>query len=1293
MVSQESQMYSDVNIYFVVANKYSSENDCTDEMWEAYNTCREASLQPMWINESNCDTVKLQKNDVFIIEEFKGELFNKLKNFKCSIIGPRCLVFCLTNLEPVPEGNSPIFSTAMKGLCICASGLSPDTKDRIQELVEYMGGFFTRQLRSCVTHLVTESVMSAKYESAVEMKISIVTKEWVEAVWKANLNKFVAANDSIFDKYKCPVFLNLIVTSTNLPRWQKEEIKRLINEHGGTFMGPLDGSKVRIVLAPETGPLSDKLKYAMQTNIACMKPDWVYQSIQNGYALPFSNFLIKSTKACSTPEKSQAHETLNCSAISSIQCDLQSNNYVDESMLTTITSFSTTDLAQSNVPTARYVTVLDRLTFAKAKLAGPFLDGCNIYLAGFTSNQRDKLNRILNVGSATRLDDISDALTHVIVGDENKASTELKFLKNKGLCPYLLNLEWLEESIKLKRAACEEDFRYEQKSEVQQKSSEPQSPLSKKNLQMLQQPKRPSIPVFDINKKLTSVKEHTEPDLVQQYLQETAESDRMIHDILQPYKSVIEKDHKKEMVEDKESKIKKCNSLAQLEVPESKNPADDSAVPISQTPTINDKLFEGLTFVVTGFSEEDGYVAETISALGGHVVPNIFTGIPDYGVVPKCGAPLKHTVNEIVTDLFIEDCINQEQIVEIAYYHRPLSITKHSNPLAGCVISMSMYTGVERLYLSTMATQMGAICQDIFARKTNVEKNTYGSTHLVCPTPEGSKYNAAVKWKRPAVTAEWLKSCAAQLKLVDETPFLVGETTGIGASEKPCLSFETDKHSHKTVASDMGPPTTEATSRNVLTPKRHLPVLKKAEVGTSETPIINKRLSLVITKTPQSPFHVSTPETPYGQVFKENPSPDTRKGWIKWVDNFPDLRVEEPPLKRRAPSTPLSELKRQLWQKIKTGETDNGGCTAENKELPPRSPVEIKDVDSPNEEEKSSPAPINRKLDFNSSPMHNNEINLQIAQLDQVLQRTCSTPENRYSLSGENPDKYMNEPADEIQKCIVKDSQPVDVIVWEDPSHPKQKQSNSEVDKELETEKQAEEKVAIKPPKKPKFMLSCIKDRAPYERVIRDLGAEVSADVGFDPTATHLLCIRPTRNEKMLGSIASGKWVLHCSYLRHSELENKFLDEEKYEWGNPKSKGFIPEPSGETENAIAAAAYRWRCKLLRAPLQKPFQDMVALLLVAKEKYPQFQGLIEAGGGQVVEARPPYDTSPSGKKITHCFVNVKQVGQPIDWAMLASKGILCFLPQYLSDHLTAESPLKPRERVLPEFKKYLTLLPK
>lgn len=106
------------------------------------------------------------------------------------IVGPKCLLTCFLNGEPIPEGTSPIYTTAMRGLCISVSGLTPEMKvvyhfsvnttfifkmsyhrltlllsqNQVQRLVEYMGAFFTKQLRNCVTHLVTNSVMSAKYE-------------------------------------------------------------------------------------------------------------------------------------------------------------------------------------------------------------------------------------------------------------------------------------------------------------------------------------------------------------------------------------------------------------------------------------------------------------------------------------------------------------------------------------------------------------------------------------------------------------------------------------------------------------------------------------------------------------------------------------------------------------------------------------------------------------------------------------------------------------------------------------------------------------------------------------------------------------------------------------------------------------------------------------------------------------------------------------------------------------------------------------------------------------------------
>ena len=71
--------------------------------------------------------------------------------------------------------------------------------------------------------------------------------------------------------------------------------------------------------------------------------------------------------------------------------------------------------------------------------------------------------------------------------------------------PYILNLEWLEQSIKLKRPAPEENFLFEAIHSVMQKAPEPPSPLSKKNLQMLQKPRKVSIPAFDIDRKLSMI--------------------------------------------------------------------------------------------------------------------------------------------------------------------------------------------------------------------------------------------------------------------------------------------------------------------------------------------------------------------------------------------------------------------------------------------------------------------------------------------------------------------------------------------------------------------------------------------------------------------------------------------------------------------------------------------------------------------------------------------------------------------------------------------------------------------
>lgn len=54
-----------------------------------------------------------------------------------------------------------------------------------------------------------------------------------------------------------------------------------------------------------------------------------------------------------------------------------------------------------------------------------------MYLSGFNAQETEKLRRVLNGGGATRFNEISDSVTHIIMGDI--VSADLKALKCSGL--------------------------------------------------------------------------------------------------------------------------------------------------------------------------------------------------------------------------------------------------------------------------------------------------------------------------------------------------------------------------------------------------------------------------------------------------------------------------------------------------------------------------------------------------------------------------------------------------------------------------------------------------------------------------------------------------------------------------------------------------------------------------------------------------------------------------------------------------------------------------------------------
>ena len=164
-------------IRFVLAEGQ-SETCCSDDLAEAFDQSQMGGLNPSWIQSRECLGLKPGKRDVFVVDPFTGDAFAHLAKFKCTIVGPRCLLTCLNKGEPVPELPYPMYTAAMKNLVVTSTGFGKDEKKDLQTKVERMGGIYSNAFHDAVTHLV------ADVSSIYEVKTILIEKYFLQAIFK-----------------------------------------------------------------------------------------------------------------------------------------------------------------------------------------------------------------------------------------------------------------------------------------------------------------------------------------------------------------------------------------------------------------------------------------------------------------------------------------------------------------------------------------------------------------------------------------------------------------------------------------------------------------------------------------------------------------------------------------------------------------------------------------------------------------------------------------------------------------------------------------------------------------------------------------------------------------------------------------------------------------------------------------------------------------------------------------------------------------------------------------------------
>uniref|UniRef100_A0A1W7RFK4 Mutagen-sensitive 101 n=1 Tax=Agkistrodon contortrix contortrix TaxID=8713 RepID=A0A1W7RFK4_AGKCO len=669
--------------------------------------------------------LRIQENDksLYICDQFSGIVFNHLQKFGCRIVGPQVVIYCMQNQRCVPKADHPVFNMTMADVTVSCTSLPKETREEVHENVQLMGGRVYRDLNVLVTHLIAGEVGSKKYLVAANLKKPILLPTWIKTLWDKSQRRIIRYTDINMGDFLCPPFLGCTICVTGLSSMDRQEVQRLTTENGGQYTGQLKMNECTHLIVQE--PKGQKYECAKRWNVHCISMQWFFDSIEKGFCQDESMYLIvPSTKQDKAPSTSTPTNQAS-------QPD--SRTLSDVSHISNINLNDINETSCSSVLNSRLDPPpddLDNLNISSLQAREDLLDGCRIYLCGFSARKLDKMKKLINSGGAVRFNQLNEDVTHVIVGD---CDDELKqFLKKTERRPHAVTVQWLLECFRKGYLIPEEQYAPASYQQVNTPSSEPPFISPKNN--MLKKEHVNTVAAAD-----------TDEDLLSQYV---------THDS----KVAHFDDHNIDHTVFQDGKEVTVSSLA-----------ESSSV-------IEGALFSGRKFLILGFGKEDeSCIRALIEENAGKVLFQENKVIADYAVVPLLGNKVTSTVGEVVTNTWLVMCIEQRTLIDpqSSPLFIPVPMKEGATPLQHCVLSFSQFSGAEREFLIYLASQLGARVQEFFVRRANPKKGMLVSTHLVLKEPDGSKYEAAKKWNLPAITMAWLLESARMGKKAAESKFLI----------------------------------------------------------------------------------------------------------------------------------------------------------------------------------------------------------------------------------------------------------------------------------------------------------------------------------------------------------------------------------------------------------------------------------------------------------------------------------------------------------------------------------------
>ncbi|XP_066543880.1 DNA topoisomerase 2-binding protein 1 isoform X2 [Amia ocellicauda] len=722
---------------------------------DAYEAIKELQSEKYLQTIEEEEALLLKHNDksLYIFDHFSGPAFSHFKKLGCRIVSPLVVLFSLQHQRCVPKAELPVYNMAMADVTISCTSLDKEARSEVNELVQLMGGRVYKDLNVSVTHLIAGEVGSKKYLVAASLGKPVLLPSWVKVCWEKSQDSLFRYTDLVLEEYLCPIFRGCTICVTGLCSLDRKEVQRLTVEHGGQYTGQLKMNECTHLIVQE--PKGQKYECAQKWNVYCVSIHWLFDSIERGFCQDETKYKVEpSTEQMNTPSTSTP---------TGIGKKQNGSSVLGMSLISNISMSSVNDTANTTATVSRlepFMDALETLDIGAFQAPEDLLDGCKIFLCGFGGKKLDKLRRLINSGAGLRFNQLSEDLTHIIMGDEDEDVKQ--FLSKASHRPHVVTVKWLLDSFFGGSLVPIEKYFHPDclppaPPAVEHPAPQPTNEKIRKSTGQRAAAESPGQ------------RQRAEEDLLSQYIDED--------------QTVVEAGN-----QDRSETV--CEAG-----PEVDTLSRSSA--LGETSTVVEEgggLFAGKRFLIIGFNKEDeACLVSLIKEHTGTVLGARSRAVADYAVVPLLGCEVEATVGEVATNTWLIMCIEQQIVLDLhmnpLFY--PVSAVDGSSPLKDCVLSVSQFTGVERDSLVYLAELLGASVQEFFVRKANQRKGMLASTHLVLKEPEGSKYEAAKKWSLPAVTMHWVLESARTGKKAEESCFLVEnasspekEQSYVGGSQK-----------------------------------------------------------------------------------------------------------------------------------------------------------------------------------------------------------------------------------------------------------------------------------------------------------------------------------------------------------------------------------------------------------------------------------------------------------------------------------------------------------------------------